>query len=247
MRKAYARWAPVYDRRLRQVPAEPAARAAVEAATACGPRILEAGVGTGLVARLLPGDAEVYGVDLSEHMLRSGPRPRSSRAGLSQVKSLQVMDVYPARLRRRDASMRSRRSSSSPWCRTRSGALAEFARVLKPGGEIVLANHFGQTDGPSPGSRRRPRRLVQAIGWSSDFKVARVEAWARAHGAMEVVELKPLFPAGLFKLMRLRKAGLRRAARSLTPRRAVPISAALDPAGRPAWGGVAQLVRAEES
>ena len=47
MRKAYARWAPVYDVVYDKL-TEPAARAAVEAAVACGPRILEAGVGTGL-------------------------------------------------------------------------------------------------------------------------------------------------------------------------------------------------------
>ena len=49
MRKAYARWAPVYDVVYDKL-TEPAARAAVEAAAEHGPRILEAGVGTGLAA-----------------------------------------------------------------------------------------------------------------------------------------------------------------------------------------------------
>ena len=47
MRKAYARWAPIYDVVYDKL-TEPAARAAVDAAMACGPRVLEAGVGTGL-------------------------------------------------------------------------------------------------------------------------------------------------------------------------------------------------------
>ena len=86
-------------------------------------------------------------------------------------------------------------------------ALTEFARVLRPGGEIILANHFGQADGRARPARGGARAgLRPSIGWSSDFKVSRVEAWARGTGIMEVVELKPLFPAGFFKLMRIRKA-----------------------------------------
>ena len=50
MRKAYARWAPIYDVVYDKL-TEPAARAAVGAAMACGPRVLEAGVGTGLSFR----------------------------------------------------------------------------------------------------------------------------------------------------------------------------------------------------
>src|SRR3954463_16242372 len=69
MRKAYARWAPIYDVVYDKL-TEPAARTAVNAAMACGPRVLEAGVGTGLALGYYPGDAEVYGVDLSEDMLR---------------------------------------------------------------------------------------------------------------------------------------------------------------------------------
>ena len=47
MQKAYQRWAPVYDIVYDKL-TEPAARAAVAAVEACGPRILEVGVGTGL-------------------------------------------------------------------------------------------------------------------------------------------------------------------------------------------------------
>jgi phosphatidylethanolamine/phosphatidyl-N-methylethanolamine N-methyltransferase len=48
---------------------------------------------------------------------------------------------------------------------------------------------------------------VRRIGWSSAFKISRVETWARRRGDMEVRGSEPLFPAGFFKLMRLRKAG----------------------------------------
>src|SRR4051812_19522462 len=91
MRKAYARWAPIYDLVYDKL-TEPAARTAANAAMACGRRVLEAGVGTGLALGYYPAHAEVHGVDLSEDMLRRA-QDKVERRGLSHVKSLQVMDV----------------------------------------------------------------------------------------------------------------------------------------------------------
>jgi phosphatidylethanolamine/phosphatidyl-N-methylethanolamine N-methyltransferase len=86
------------------------------------------------------------------------------------------------------------------------GALSEFARVLKPGGEVVLANHFGQAEGPLARLEEATAPFFSKIGWSSDFKVARIEAWTRAT-PMAIVDLKPVFPGGFFKILRLRKEG----------------------------------------
>ncbi len=201
MRKAYARWAPVYDLIYEKLQ-EPAARAAVEAALACGPRILEAGVGTGLSLGYYDRRAELYGVDLSEHMLQRA-KAKVERNGLAHVKSLQVMDV--CRLGYADATFD---AVAAQFLITLvpdpEGALAEFARVLKPGGEIVLANHLGQAEGPFARLEEATAPFFSRIGWSSGFKVARIEAWARG-AAMTVVDLKPAFPGGFFKVLRLRK------------------------------------------
>jgi phosphatidylethanolamine/phosphatidyl-N-methylethanolamine N-methyltransferase len=203
MRKAYARWAPVYDLIYDKL-TEPAARCAVEAAMACGPRILEAGVGTGLSLGYYRPEAEVYGVDLSEDMLRRA-RDKVVRRGLTHVRSLQVMDV--CRLGYADETFDAVAAQflitlvPSP-----EQALTEFARVLKPGGEIILANHFGQADGPIARVEKAVASLCSRIGWSSDFKASRIEAWARAKGFAEVVEVRPVFPGGFFKIMRVRKA-----------------------------------------
>ncbi len=202
MRKAYARWAPIYDLVYDKL-TEPAARAAVAAAIACGPRVLEAGVGTGLSLGYYPAHAEVHGVDLSEDMLRRA-RDKVFKRGLRHVRSLQVMDV--CRLGYADATFDAVAAQflitlvPSP-----EGALTEFARVLKPGGEIILVNHFGQAAGPLARLEEMAAPLVRQIGWSSDFKASRVEAWAERNGGVEVAELKPVFPAGFFKLMRIRK------------------------------------------
>ena len=202
MRKAYARWAPIYDVFYDKL-TEPAARAAVDAAMACGPRVLEAGVGTGLSLGYYPAHAQVHGVDLSEDMLRRA-QEKVDKRGLHHVKSLQVMDV--TRLLFADEMFDAVTAQflitlvPSP-----EAALTEFARVLRPGGEIILANHFGQPSGLIAKAEEVVAPLANAIGWSSDFKAERIEAWARSHGRMETVELKALFPGGFFKLMRLRK------------------------------------------
>lgn len=202
MRKAYARWAPVYDIVYDKL-TEPAARAAVAAAIACGPKVLEAGVGTGLALGYYPAHAEVHGVDLSEDMLRRA-QGKVDQRGLHHIKSLQVMDV--TRLDFPDAAFD---AVTAQFLITLvpdpERALDEFARVLRPGGEIILVNHFGQATGPVARAEEIAAPLARRIGWSSDFKAARIEAWARRNGGAEVVELRPVFPAGFFKLMRVRK------------------------------------------
>jgi phosphatidylethanolamine/phosphatidyl-N-methylethanolamine N-methyltransferase len=202
MRKAYARWAPVYDLVYERL-TEPAAKDAVEAAMTCGSRILEAGVGTGLSLGYYRPGTDVYGVDLSEDMLRRA-RDKVVRRRLGHVRGLQVMDV--CRLGYADESFD---AVVAQFLITLvpdpEGALREFARVLRPGGEIVLANHFGQAAGPVARVEEIVAPLCSKIGWSSAFKLERVQAWAKAQGNMSFVEVKPAFPSGFFKIVRLRK------------------------------------------
>lgn len=203
MRRAYARWAPVYDVVYDKL-TEPAARAAVEAAVAHGPRVLEAGVGTGLSLGYYPRDSVVLGVDLSEDMLRRA-RAKVRRRALNHVRGLQVMDV--CRLGYADGTFD---AVVAQFLITLvpdpEAALSEFLRVVRPGGGIVLANHFGQADGPIARVEEIVAPFCTRIGWSSDFKATRIERWARAHG-VEFVGLAPTFPSGFFKILRMRKRG----------------------------------------
>lgn len=203
MRKAYARWAPFYDVVYDKL-TEPAARKAVEAAMSCGPRILEAGVGTGLSLGYYRPDCQVYGVDLSADMLRRAQAKVGSRA-LNHVKGLQVMDVCRLGYADRtfDAVVAQFLITLVP---DPEAALGEFLRVLRPGGEIVLANHFGQADGPVARVEEIVAPLCSKIGWSSAFKVGRIEAWARTRPETEFLGVKPVFPSGFFKILRLRKS-----------------------------------------
>ncbi len=202
MRKAYARWAPVYDVVYDKL-TEPAARAAVQAAVAHGPRVLEAGVGTGLSLGYYPRDSFVCGVDLSEDMLKRAGR-KVARRGLSHVKGLQVMDV--CRLGYKDASFD---AVVAQFLITLvpdpEAALTEFLRVVRPGGGIVLANHFGQSNGRSPrrGDRRsalHQDRLV--LGLQGDPDRGLGPSQRRRGGGP-----RPDLPGGFFKILRMRKPG----------------------------------------
>lgn len=201
MKKAYARWAPIYDLIYDKL-TEPAARQAVAAALTAGKRVLEVGVGTGLSLGYYPSDAAVDGVDLSADMLERA-QDKVNRRSLTQVRSLQVMDAchltFPDAAY--DAVVAQFLITLVP---DPEQALDGFLRVVRPGGAIVLANHFGAT-GPIVGPVEDALGPIsRKIGWSAGFKAARIEAWARSRG-VEVVSLTPSFPAGFFKVMHMRK------------------------------------------
>jgi len=204
MKKAYARWAPVYDLTYRRLTA-PGRRAAVEAGVACGRTILEVGAGTGMSLEEYPSDCSVIATDLSGDMLKLAMRKvREQRLG--HVKGVVVMDGchlgFPDGAF--DAVSAQMMITLVP---DPEGALDEFARVLRPGGEIILVNHFGADGGLQARLEEAVAPLVSKVGWSSAFKIARLDAWARRRGDFTRVGVQPLNPFGFFKLVRLRKAG----------------------------------------
>src|SRR5262245_2882313 len=142
--RVYARWAPVYDFVFGAVFAR-ARRAAIAASDRVGGRILEVGIGTGLSLPYYSRHSRIVGIDLSEEMLRKARRRVADRR-LGNVESLAVMDAehldFP------DASfdvvVAHYVVNTVPHP---EAALDEFARVLKPGGEIVIVNRVGADQG----------------------------------------------------------------------------------------------------
>lgn len=203
-RRVYERWAPVYDRVYHKFLSD-AHRRTAAAAAAAGSAILEVGVGTGLVLPYYPAHAQVIGVDLSEAMLGKAVAKVRQRP-LPHVRLIAAMDA--CRLGFRDAAFD---AVALPFVITLvpdpEEALTECARVLKPGGEIVIASKLGRDQGFVTRVEEAIAPLMRQVGWSSAFKISRVEAWAKRHGGVEVLGVEPLFPAGFFKLMRLRKTG----------------------------------------
>jgi phosphatidylethanolamine/phosphatidyl-N-methylethanolamine N-methyltransferase len=197
---AYRIWARFYDMVYRRL-LYPAQKATVDAALACGPDILEIGVGTGLSLPYYPAHARVVGSDLSEDMLRKA-QDKVREGDLSHVKLLTAMDA--TRLGFADASFDAVTAQfvitlvPSP-----ETALDEMARVLRPGGEIVVASRLGAEGGFQARLEEAIAPLVKLVGWSSTFRLSRLAAWAKRHGGFEVVHVKKGF---YFTVVRMKKA-----------------------------------------
>ncbi|MFG1422674.1 class I SAM-dependent methyltransferase [Roseixanthobacter liquoris] len=202
-KRAYAKWAPIYDTVYEKLLAD-AQRKAANAAASCGPDILEVGVGTGLTLPYYPRGCRVTGIDLSSDMLRKAVQKTTAR-GLKQVSLLAAMDAcalgFP------DARFD---AVTVPFVITLvpdpEGALDEMRRVLKPNGEIIIASKLGADAGAAMHVETALAPLVKKVGWSIAFKASRLGAWAARQGDMEVVEISPVFPVGFFKLVRIKKA-----------------------------------------
>jgi phosphatidylethanolamine/phosphatidyl-N-methylethanolamine N-methyltransferase len=202
--KAYARWAPVYDIVFGAV-FEQGRRAAIAAAERIGGRILEVGVGTGISLPDYSRANRLVGVDLSEPMLRKA-QGRVVEFGLHNVEGLAVMDAK--RLAFPDDSFD---VVVAQYVITTvpdpEATLDEFARVLRPGGEIVLVSRIGAEAGLRRAFEQWFAPVTRPLGWRLEFPWARYTRWAeRSHG-VRVVERRPMPPFGHFSLVRFAKTG----------------------------------------
>lgn len=202
--RAYARWAPVYDLIFDKI-LEKGRRTAVDMAMQAGTRILAVGVGTGLELPYFS-QAEVVGVDLSEPMLRKA-RERVRRHRLNCVVGLGVMDA--AKLALADASFD---AVVAPYVITTvphpEATLDELARVVRPGGEIVLVNHISAEGGTRAALEKWLTRQTRHLGWRPEFPWERIEGWRRARPDVQLLERRPMPPFGMFSLVRLGKTAL---------------------------------------
>lgn len=201
--KAYARWAPVYDFVFGAV-FDRGRKASIAAAECIGGRILEVGVGTGLSLPDYSKPNRLIGVDLSAPMLQKA-KARVAAHGLTNVDGLAVMDAQ--RLGFADAAFD---VVVAQYVITTvpdpEATLDEFARVIKPGGEIILVNHLGAESGLRAALERAFAPLARWLGWRVEFGWERLAQWVARHGGVRVVERRPMPPFGHFSLVRFAKA-----------------------------------------
>jgi phosphatidylethanolamine/phosphatidyl-N-methylethanolamine N-methyltransferase len=205
MEKAYARWAPVYDLLCGPVFLN-GRRAAASAARDVGGRILEIGVGTGLSFDDYDTTTEITGIDISEPMIAHA-RERLASGRYPYVRELSVMDagalVYPDDMFDCVVGQFVITLVDNP-----ERVLSECARVVRPGGQIILVNHLYSERGLAAAVERLLAQKARGLGLRPEFPFQRLAAWASTHGGAELIERRKLKPFGIYTLVRFRRADM---------------------------------------
>jgi phosphatidylethanolamine/phosphatidyl-N-methylethanolamine N-methyltransferase len=147
---------------------------------ASGDRVLEVGVGTGINASLYPRDCSVTGIDLSAPMLEKA-RERIVRKGISNVR---LLEMDAADLKFSDDSFD---IVYAPYLISvvpdPVAVVREMQRVCRPGGRIILLNHFRSANPALAWIERGICPFTVHIGFKSDLDLPAFLAQA---------ELKPV-------------------------------------------------------
>jgi phosphatidylethanolamine/phosphatidyl-N-methylethanolamine N-methyltransferase len=131
-----------------------------------GDRVLEVGVGTGINAVLYPRDCTVTGVDLSSSMLEKA-HERIARKG---VRNVRLLEMDAADLKFADDSFDIVYAPyvisvvPDPVAVTR-----EMHRVCRPGGRIIILNHFRSKSRVGAWLERMIAPFTLYLGFKSDL------------------------------------------------------------------------------
>jgi ubiquinone/menaquinone biosynthesis C-methylase UbiE len=199
IQKAYARWAPIYDIVCGPI-FENGRRAAARAAREVGGRILEIGVGTGLSFDDYDNSTEVVGIDLSAPMIARA-KARLANGQYPYVKDILQMDA--ADLDFKDQSFDCVVGQfvitlvADP-----ERVLSECARVLKPGGQIILVNHLYSETGVAAAIERWASHHARPLGLRPEFPLARLQAWAQKRQDITLLGHHKVPPLGVYTLIR---------------------------------------------
>ena len=145
-----------------------------------GDRVLEVGVGTGINLALYPRDCSVTGIDLSDSMLEKA-YDRVAKNGLRNVRLLQM-----------DASALTFPDDSfdivyAPYLVSvvpdPVRVATEMRRVCRPGGRIIILNHFRSSNAIMSRAERLISPLTVHIGFKSDLDLP---------GFLAQAELRPV-------------------------------------------------------
>jgi phosphatidylethanolamine/phosphatidyl-N-methylethanolamine N-methyltransferase len=131
-----------------------------------GDRILEVGVGTGINTSLYPRNCHMTGVDLSSSMLEKA-RERVAREGLRNVR---LLDMDAQNLTFADGSFD---IVYAPYLVSvvpdPVQVAREMRRVCKPGGKIIVLNHFRSANPILSRLERAISPFTVHIGFKSDL------------------------------------------------------------------------------
>jgi phosphatidylethanolamine/phosphatidyl-N-methylethanolamine N-methyltransferase len=198
IRRAYARWAPVYDVTFGRI-AEAGRNRTVEHINRYEGRVLEVGVGTGMSLPHYHRRLKITGIDLSPEMLKKARR-RVVRDRLSHVEAILEMDASDMRFADDSfdivVAMYVLTVVPDPI-----QVMLELERVCRPGGQVFVVNHFSQDHGVRGKVEKAMGRFGEALGWRPDFPVDTLMVCDR----LKLVDTQPMRPFGLFTVMRFVK------------------------------------------
>ncbi|MGR3622275.1 class I SAM-dependent methyltransferase [Pseudophaeobacter sp.] len=195
---SYARWAPVYDKTFGAV-TRAGRRRTVEYINNHVGSVLEVGVGTGLSLPHYAPEVAITGIDFSHDMLAKA-RQRVEEKALKNVTALRQMDAraldFPDSSFDTVAAMHVLSVVPEP-----ERVMAEICRVLKPGGKVVISNHFKSTQGVLASIEKFSAPFANVLGWHSDFAIESVLGEER----LKVEKQEALPPFGLMTFLVLSK------------------------------------------
>jgi phosphatidylethanolamine/phosphatidyl-N-methylethanolamine N-methyltransferase len=129
-------------------------------------RVLEVGVGTGINATLYPRDCAVTGIDLSNSMLEIA-RERVAR---KDIKNVRLLEMDAADMKFADGSFD---IVYAPYLISvvpdPIAVVREMVRVCRPGGKIIILNHFLSPNPMLAWIERAISPFTVHIGFKSDL------------------------------------------------------------------------------
>jgi len=199
VRTAYRRWAPFYDSTFGAF-STAGRRNAVDLINESSGRVLEVGVGTGLSLPRYGKHLEIVGIDLAPEMLERA-RSRVAAHNLDNISGLHEMDAghldFPDASFDTVVAMYVITVVPQP-----DKVMRELARVVKPGGQVLLVNHFSQENGFRGFLERRMATFADLLGWHSVFELSRV----MVVDDLVMKDRSALRPLGIFTMVRFVKS-----------------------------------------
>ncbi|HUP94206.1 MAG TPA: methyltransferase domain-containing protein [Burkholderiales bacterium] len=173
--RVYSNYAGVYDRLFGRVFQDSREVVVRNLSIQPAARVLEVGVGTGLCLPLYPAHCEITAIDVSDAMLQKAAA-RVKELGLANVKLLQ-MDAGQMTFADDsfDLVIAAYVVTAVPDYRK---LMSEMVRVSRPGGRLVLLNHFTQTSPMIAAVEKAISPICVKIGFRTDLSVDEViDGW----------------------------------------------------------------------
>lgn len=200
VKNSYKAWAPIYDKTFGAFTTLGRKRAIGHINKRQG-TVLEVGVGTGLALKYYQPHLQVTGIDVSSHMLAKA-RAKVAKKQMTHVQDIREMDArvmdFPDNHFDTVVAMFLMSVVPDPEL-----VIAEMGRVCKPGGEVLIVNHFAREKGALAAMEKVFAPLHNVIGWHSDFSIHRV----LGEDELAVQERKTFPPLGMFTFLRMQKQG----------------------------------------